>query len=414
MLFPVIAEDLKPLSFAIEKLRLLPGNPRRGNVEAVRRSLEAFGQRKPIVVRRSDRVVIAGNHTLLAAQALGWAEIAVVWVDDDDTTSKAFALADNRTAELGDYDEAALAELIGQVGSVDPDLLLASGWDKGGVSELLNELDVATAKIQDDILEIEVPVRPITKDGDLWMLGKHRVLCGDSFSDENRAQLLNGATVKMVATDPPYAVFGSSTGVGLDVADDKMVRPFFENLFRIVAGHLSTFDHAYFFTDWRSWSALWEGARRGGLAIKNMLVWDKGNFGMGTSYSNCYELIGFYSKPPREKTMSSREAGVRTVMRSNILRFPRVTGDDRHINAAKPIALMEELIGNSSKPDDVVLDLFGGSGSTLFACQNLGRRAFMIEIEPKFVDVICRRFQRTTGIKPVRSSDNHPVDFLNG
>jgi len=410
----MIATDLHPLAYPLEKLRLLPGNPRRGNVDAVKRSLEAFGQRKPIVARRSDRVVIAGNHTLQAAQALGWSEIAVVWVDDDDTTSKAFALADNRTAELGDYDEAALAELIGQVGSVDPDLLVASGWDEASVKELLNELDIATAKIQDEDSTSEMPIEPITKDGDLWILGEHRVLCGDSFSDENRAQLLNGVKVNMVATDPPYAVFGSSTGVGLDVADDKMVRPFFENLFRIVAGHLSTFDHAYFFTDWRSWSALWEGARRGGLAIKNMLVWDKGNGGMGTNYVNCYELIGFYSKPPKEKTMGSSETGNRPVMRPNILRFSRVTGDDRQHNAAKPIALMEELIGNSSEPDGVVLDLFGGSGSTLLACQNLGRRAFLMEMEPKFVDVICRRFQKATGIKPVHSSDGRAVDFLNG
>ena len=193
-----------------------------------------------------------------------------------------------------------------------------------------------------------------------------------------------------------------------------MVRPFFENLFRIVAGHLSTFDHAYFFTDWRSWSALWEGARRGGLAIKNMLVWDKGDGGMGTNYVNCYELIGFYSKPPKERTMGSSETGNRPVMRPNILRFSRVTGDDRQHNAAKPIALMEELIGNSSEPNDVVLDLFGGSGSTLLACQNLGRRAFLMEMEPKFVDVICRRFQKATGIKPVRSSDGKAVNFLNG
>jgi len=410
----MIATDLHPLAYPLEKLRLLPGNPRRGNLDAVKRSLEAFGQRKPIVARRSDRVVIAGNHTLQAAQALGWSEIAVVWVDDDDTTSKAFALADNRTAQLGDYDEAALAELIGQVGSVDPDLLVASGWDELSVQELVKELDIATTKIEDEDSTFDLPIEPITKDGDLWILGEHRVLCGDSFNDENRAQLLNGIKVNMVATDPPYAVFGSSTGVGSDVADDKMVRPFFESLARIVSGHLSLCDHAYFFTDWRSWSALWDGARRGGLKAKNMLVWDKGDGGIGTNYQLCHELIAFYAKTSANK-MWNQETGAKTVLgRPNILRFPRVLGDDRQHNAAKPIALMEELIGNSSEPDDVVLDLFGGSGSTLLACQNLGRRAFLMEMEPKFVDVICRRFQKATGIMPVHCSDGRAVDFLNG
>lgn len=132
----MIQNDLRGLACPIDQLNLLPGNPRRGNVEAVARSLDAFGQRKPVVARRSDRVVIAGNHTLQAARQLGWDEIAVVWVDDDEVTSKAFALADNRTAELGDYDQELLAELVGEVGSVDPELLAASGWDSDFLESL--------------------------------------------------------------------------------------------------------------------------------------------------------------------------------------------------------------------------------------------------------------------------------------
>jgi ParB-like chromosome segregation protein Spo0J len=124
----VIADDLATLATSVDDLELLDGNPRRGDIDAVARSLDRFGQRKPIVARRSDRQVIAGNHTLQAARKLGWSEIAVVWVDDDEVTAKAFALADNRTAELGDYDDQLLAELVASVKEADEALLADAGW----------------------------------------------------------------------------------------------------------------------------------------------------------------------------------------------------------------------------------------------------------------------------------------------
>jgi len=121
-----IAEDLRPLAQPIDLLKLLPGNPRRGDVEAVMRSYDRFGQRKPIVARR-DGTVIAGNHQLQAAQRLGWSHIAVVWTDDDDLTAKAFALADNRIGDLGAYDDADLRALIESV-AIDPELLAAASY----------------------------------------------------------------------------------------------------------------------------------------------------------------------------------------------------------------------------------------------------------------------------------------------
>jgi ParB-like chromosome segregation protein Spo0J len=136
----MIAESLLPLAVKVDTLSLLPGNPRRGNVGAVARSLEAFGQRKPIVAKR-DGTVIAGNHTLAAAQQLGWLEIAVVFVDDDAATAKAYALADNRTAELGSYDDDALAALIAEVQTADAELLAATGWSDADLKELFARVD---------------------------------------------------------------------------------------------------------------------------------------------------------------------------------------------------------------------------------------------------------------------------------
>jgi ParB-like chromosome segregation protein Spo0J len=142
-----IAEDLRPLAQPIDLLKLLPGNPRRGDVEAVMRSYDRFGQRKPIVARR-DGTVIAGNHQLQAAQRLGWSHIAVVWTDDDDLTAKAFALADNRTADLGAYDDADLRALIESV-AIDPELLAAASYS---LDEFLQET------------ENDLPSRPPTFD----------------------------------------------------------------------------------------------------------------------------------------------------------------------------------------------------------------------------------------------------------
>lgn len=133
----MILPDLAGLAADIATLSLLPGNPRVGDVDAVAASLSAFGQRKPIVAKR-DGTVVAGNHTLQAAQQLGWSEIAVVWVDDDDTTAKAFALADNRTAELGGYDDAALEAMVRDVLEFDAELLADIGWAGEELEALLD------------------------------------------------------------------------------------------------------------------------------------------------------------------------------------------------------------------------------------------------------------------------------------
>ena len=133
----MIVEDLRPLAQPLDKLTLFPGNPRQGDVDAIARSLQTFGQRKPIVANRNGTVV-AGNHTVLAAQQLGWSELAVVWVDDTETMAQAFALADNRTAELGGYDTAALAELIQAVQAADEGLLAAVSYTADDLAELLN------------------------------------------------------------------------------------------------------------------------------------------------------------------------------------------------------------------------------------------------------------------------------------
>jgi hypothetical protein len=148
----MIIESLKNLAVPIDTLRGLPGNPRVGDIDAVAASLDRFGQRKPIVVRKDDGTIIAGNHTWQAAKQLGWSEIAVAYVGDDDVTAAAYALADNRTAELGNYDEQALKDLIDKVAEVDIELVHISGWDDKAIEELVKKITPPQATDWDDVL----------------------------------------------------------------------------------------------------------------------------------------------------------------------------------------------------------------------------------------------------------------------
>jgi DNA modification methylase len=416
----MIAADLVPLAFAVDKLRLLPGNPRRGNVDAVKRSLQAFGQRKPIVVRRSDLVVIAGNHTLQAAQALGWDEVAVVWVDDDDTTSKAFALADNRTAELGDYDNEALAELIGEVGSVDPELLAATGWSADAVAELLAVLEPDVLPLVGDPDEVPEQVVGKSVPGDVWLLGSHRVMCGDSTSPTDVEKLMAGAKADMVFTDPPYGMSygggrakrtkknGTKEKIHQMILNDDLsgsdLIALVQDALRL--GNAQTKPNAalYVCFTWRTYIQFEEAILSLDREINNCIVWDKGSIGLGMSHYRPQHEFIFYSTG--EWFGDKSQSDVWQSARGNTSQYVHPT--------QKPTDLIAIALNNSSKPKGLVLDLFGGSGSTLIAAHQTNRVAYLMELDPKYVDVICARFQQVTGIKAVSEATGQEHDFLDG
>ena len=399
----MIAADLVPLAFAVDTLRLLPGNPRRGNIEAVRRSLETFGQRKPIVARRSDRVVIAGNHTLQAAQALGWSEIAVVWVDDDDTTSKAFALADNRTAELGDYDEAALAELIGQVGSVDPELLVASGWDASAVQDLANRVEQIELPVDVDDVPTYVPA--VSKLGDVWILGNHRVMCGDSTKSNDMNNLMLGKIANMVFTDPPYGVAYQSN---MRVSSEKFEVLKNDDVILDIVPTIKQFSTGWVFV-WTSWKVVykWIGALAELEHPTNMVIWNKGGGGIGDlkkTFASDYEIALVWN---RGNELTGKRHG-------SVWDFGKDAASKYVHPTQKPVALGVQAIETTTNTNDIVLDLFGGSGSTLLAAHQTGRTCYTMELDPKYVDVICARFQKVTGIVPINEASGREHDFLNG
>lgn len=408
----MIVDDLAALAAPIDKLDLLPGNPRRGDVDAVAKSLAAFGQRKPIVARR-DGTVIAGNHTLQAARQLGWPKIAVVWVDDDDTTAKAFALADNRTAELGTYDDQLLADLIAEVHNADPDLLIASGWSDEATKQLLDALAVndPTPTIHGDPDDVPESAPAKTIPGDVWLLGPHRLVCGDSTAPTDVDKLMAGGKADMVWTDPPYGVsYVGKTADALTIDNDDLDAVQLESFLRLA---LSEALNAC-----RPGAAWFVAAPAGPLFLpfakvlndlkvwRQTLVWLKSVLVMGRSdYHYRHESIFYGWKPGAAHTEPPDRKG------DTIWEFDKPQRNAEH-PTMKPVALIERAIINHTKHNDVVLDLFGGSGSTLIAAHQTGRIARLMELDPKYCDVICKRWQQATGIKPIAEATGNEHDFL--
>lgn len=406
---------------AIDEVKPHPANSRRGDLEAIEGSMAANGIFGAVYaqVRRDGTKgpVIAGNHRVRAAKNAGATHIPVIRIVCTDIEAERMARADNRTHDLGEGD--------------DPELLLASLQriaDEGdgslegtGYTDLdLAALEAEVAALDDDEADgggasedddakpdegdetWHVPEEPITELGDVWILGEHRVMCGDTMRLENRRELFGRETVSLVLTDPPYAIYGSSTGIGADIADDKMVRPFFDALSRMIAKTVKVFGHVYVCCDWRTYAIIFESNKAAKLSPKNCIVWDKGG-GLGSSYANCHEFISFFAKlPPPTAMKSSTQRGQRTVLAPNVMKYNRVVRDEREHNAAKPVGMFEWLIGNSSDVGDLVADFFLGSGTTVIAAEKTGRRCYGFELEPKYCDVIVARWERLTGKKATR------------
>lgn len=415
----VIVDDLAHLATDVDKLRLLPSNPRRGNVDAVARSLEAFGQRKPIVAL-SDGTVIAGNHTLQAARQLGWQQIAVVRVEDDDATAKAYALADNKTAELGDYDEELLAQLVAELAVEAPDLVAATAWSDAEVDSLLASLEVRDELTDPDDVP-EPPNVAVTKPGDVWLLGTHRLVCGDSTDAAVVATAVDGRKADMVWTDPPYGVSYTAKNAMLNARDGGS---------RMETGIQSDeldYDHLVAFLrkalnaalaeskPGSSWWVAAPGMAQPLLAFatvlvelgvwRHTLVWVKDGFVLGRSdYHGRHEQLlygwapGATHRPPPDRSQDS------------VWEVPRPRKNDLH-PTMKPVALITRAVENHTNRNDLVLDVFGGSGSTLIAAHDTGRVAALVELDPIYCDVICRRFQEHTSVVPVLETTGESVSF---
>lgn len=423
-----ISPDLQGLAVEVGTLAPLPGNPRKGDIDAVMRSYVQFGQRKPIVARRQDRTVIAGNHQLAAATALGWSHIAVVWTDDDDATAKAFALADNRTADLGTYDDDLLAALLAEVQAAgDEALLAATGYMGDDLEKLLRRVEFLAGNGDPD----DAPPLPDTahsRPGDLWLLGPHRVLCGDATRADDYATLLNGARADMIWTDPPYGVAivgGSGAGSrtmpeaerrakgGLEIDNDALTLEALQGFLAAALGNVlpAARPGAVWFVAAPGIAGMFMAFARvlADLDVwRHSITWVKDSFVLGRAdYHYQHETLFMgWSPGAAHNALADRT-------QSTVWEIDRPKRNAEH-PTMKPVELVARAIANHTNDGDLILDPFGGSGTTLIAANDLGRRAALIELDPRYVDVICRRYQEHTGDTPILEATSKPHDFTGG
>lgn len=394
-----IAEPLRRLAVPIDSLTLDPANARahdEKNLSAIEASLSRFGQRLPIVVQKQGLIVRAGNGRVMAARALGWTHIAAVVVDESEVEATAFAIADNRSGELAAWDDEALAKLLQ---SLPEDAFAATGFSTEDLSELLDKL---TPKVVSEDEPPPAPEAPITRPGDLWVLGEHRLLCGDSTDGDDVARVMQGEHAALVLTDPPYGVeYVGKTSDALTIENDG--HEGLEDLLR--ASLALALDHT-------RPGAVWYVAAPAGphfaafatvlseLGVwRQTLAWVKDSMVLGHSdYHYKHEAIfygwspGASHRPPPDRTKTS------------VLEFDRPKASREH-PTMKPLALWAELVGNSTGAGDVVYEPFSGSGTTIVACEQLGRAARAIELDPRYVDVAVLRWQALTGGEAVLEGD---------
>lgn len=384
----------------IESLVGDPANVRKHdqkNLDAIKGSLARFGQQKPVVVG-AHNVVIAGNGTVAAALSLGWKEIAIVRSELIGPDATAYAIADNRTAELATWDDDALAQQLAAIQINDEDLARATGFDAREIERLSKGGEV----VEDEVPE--PPADPITKTGDLWVLGEHRLLCGDSTKAEDVARLMAGAKAGMVWTDPPYGVnyVGGTkdprrpthrTG-GIVHNDDATG----EDLVRLVSSAvrgIPKMDSAVCYMASPAGcnvKEFIEAYNNSGFQFKHTLVWVKSAFVFGRAdYHYKHELV-LYGWAKTHAWNGPRDI-------STVFEFPRGDKNIEH-PTSKPVGLVVGTMSNHSC--DVVADPFLGSGTTLIAAEQLGRKCYGMEISPQYCDVIVKRWETLTQRKAVR------------
>lgn len=366
-------------------------------------SLRELGWLKPVLVNRTTGHIVDGHERVEDAVARGDSTVPVQYVELSAEEERLALAVLDPSSEMATRDDAAVLALLEQVNTADDGLraLLSQMAEEAGAEP---DAGGAGGASEEPPLPAE-RAEPVTRRGDRILLGRHVLLCGDSTANEDVDALLAGRRVDVVITDPPYAIYGSSTGIAADITDDKMVRPFFAAILRQTARALKPFGHFYICCDWRSYPSWWEVAKGTGLVPKNLIVWDKNGAGLGSNYANTHEFVMFGSSMPMRQQMTQKIVGLRSVFDANVWRFNRVPsskGDPRLHNAQKPVDLVRRALKNSTDPDAAVLDLFGGSGTTMIAAEEEGRDSFLMEIEPRWCDVIVDRWERKTGLKAER------------
>ena len=350
-------------------------------IEQIVRSINEFGFTNPLLIDENN-TIIAGHGRLEAALKLGLDELPCIVIDGlSEAQRAALIIADNKLALNAGWDNSILVSQFEFLKGFDFDLSL-TGF---GVDELCDIFpDELPEAFCDEDECPDVPEEPITKIGDVWLLGDHRLMCGDSTSINAVEKLMNGVKADMVFTDPPYNVaFNGRSGKFDVIANDDLDAKDFESFIGSIASIITAIDAPYYI--WCNWK--FYGLLQSLLPFTACIVWAKNNFGLGNGYRHQHEFCLTNAKIDKDVKSESD--------------LWKVSKDAEYVHPTqKPVALAERAIGNH-KTSKAVLDLFGGSGSTLIACEKLRRKCYMMELDVKYCDVIVKRWEQYTGKKAV-------------
>jgi len=363
----------------IDKLTPYEKNPRvnEKTVKFVAASIKEFGFKSPIIADK-DGVIVAGHTRLKAAIKLGIKSVPVIYADDlTPEQIAAYRLADNKTAELSSWDTPLLAAELDSLSAIKFDMT-RFGFDKTD-DELEDDFDLEGALGEE---------KSVSQVGQVWQLGRHKLICADSTNKEEIARLMDGAQVDLVFTDPPYNIdYQDMKKTHQKIKNDKMSDDNFQSF--LDDSFENIIENSYVCCNWKYYHIFYKALMKRGFPVKACIVWDK-EIGVQNldKYFKQHEFILYTGKFGGQKTLGGDV--FRTRREKNTL-HPTM----------KPIALCSYFIKNSSKEGDIILDIFGGSGSTLIAAEQLGRTCYMSEISPVYCDVIIKRYEELTGEKGV-------------
>ena len=390
-------------------------------IRQIAASIKAFGFTNPVLIDHNN-TIIAGHGRVEAAKLLGMEQVPTIRLDNlTDDQLRAYVLADNRLAERAGWDRGILAIELQHLMAVDCDLdITITGFEIPEIDLILQEASAGKPD-EDDLFQIDETGQVVTQSGDIWVLGKHRVLCGSSLEESSYKALMRSRRANVVFVDPPYnlVVEGNVCGKGsihhreFVMASGEMNEAefvaFLSTSLRLLARHSTNGSVHFVCMDWRHMGELLAAGKQIYESLLNLCVWTKDNAGMGSFYRSQHELVFVFrnGQGPHRNNVRLGQFGRN---RTNVWAYPSINtlskqGDEGNLLAlhptVKPVALVADALLDCSARGEIVLDTFLGSGTTLLAAERVGRVCYGIELDPIYVDVAIRRWQRHAGDRAI-------------
>jgi DNA modification methylase len=400
-------------------------------IRQIAHSIRTFGFTNPILIDRDNRI-IAGHGRVEGAKVNGMTDVPTIRLEGlSEDQIRAYVIADNKLAENAGWDKSILAIELQYLLTIQGDLdVTITGFEVPEIDLIVQEAGAATDQV--DTVDLQEVGPAVTQTGDIWNVGKHRVLCGSSLHDSSFSALLGKEKASMVFADPPYNVpiDGHATGNGVikhrnfamacgEMREAEFIS-FLTTSFSLLGRYSLSGSIQFICMDWRHTAELLSAGKQVYNSLLNMCVWAKDTGGMGSLYRSQHELV-FVFRNGKDSHRNNVQLGRYGRNRTNVWRYPGANtfskqGEEGNLLAlhptVKPVALIADAILDCSAPGDIVLDSFLGSGSTLLAAERVGRVCYGIDIDPLYVDVAIRRWQRYTGDSVVHATSGKSFDQI--